>query len=128
MSASNSLRLAELLKALLEEEFEALKAQDLTTFESINSEKSELLAQISALAGIPDAGPLIAPEWRPFLAVMADCKSMHQRNHLLIQRKLDAIRAAIKTLQGAQGLQSVDIYDKLGRMSGGLQTRGLGDA
>lgn len=128
MSASVSLTLAERLKALLEEEFEALKVQDLTTFESINSEKSELLAQISALAGIPDAGQLIAPEWRPFLAVMVDCKGMHQRNHLLIQRKLDAIRAAIKTLQGAQGLQSVDIYDKLGRMSGGLQTRGLGDA
>ena len=128
MSASNSLHLAERLKALLEEEFEALKSQDLAKFESLNSEKSEVLAHISALASIPATGASVAPEWRPFLGVMAECKGMHQRNHLLIQRKLDAIRAAIKTLQGAQGLQSVDIYDKLGRMSGGLQTRGLGDA
>jgi flagellar biosynthesis/type III secretory pathway chaperone len=128
VSASNSLHLAERLKALLEEEFEALKSQDLAKFESLNSEKSEVLAHISALASIPATGASVPPEWRPFLGVMAECKGMHQRNHLLIQRKLDAIRAAIKTLQGAQGLQSVDIYDKLGRMSGGLQTRGLGDA
>ena len=128
MSATNSLHLAERLKDLLEEEFEALKVQDLSKFESINAQKADLLAQISALAGALSAGTPTAAAWQPFLGVMAECKALHQRNHLLIQRKLDAIRAAIKTLQGAQGLQAVDIYDKLGRMSGGLQTRGLGDA
>jgi hypothetical protein len=45
-----------------------------------------------------------------------------------VQRKLDAIRAALKTLQGADAASSVEVYDRMGRMSANRRSRGLADA
>lgn len=125
MSASANLVKPNRLKGLLEEEFEALKRQDLERFELLQAEKASLLTDLEALGSRKD---LDQEFHESFKSVIYECKALHQRNHLLIQRKLDAIRGTINALHAAQGLGSVEIYDKLGRISGGVKNRGLGEA
>jgi flagellar biosynthesis/type III secretory pathway chaperone len=123
---SDSLPQAERLLALLDAEFEALKIQDLTAFESHQAEKAAILQELGALA-LPEEGPE-AQAWEPFREVIRQCRDHHRRNQILVQRKLDAIRAALKTLQGADAASSVEVYDRMGRMSANRRSRGLADA
>ena len=57
------------------------------------------------------------PEWQGFRELIANCRDLHRRNEVLISRKLDAIRGALHTLRGADPTASVEVYDRLGRMS-----------
>ena len=126
MQPSDSLPQAERLLALLDAEFEALKIQDLTAFESHQSEKAAHLQELGGLT-LPEEGPE-AQAWEPFREVIRQCRDHHRRNQILVQRKLDAIRAALKTLQGADAASSVEVYDRMGRMSANRRSRGLADA
>lgn len=139
---------AKRLVALLDEEFEALKAQDLNTFEALQPEKAAILqvlsnTQIPAFlsSGTPTpvdpaasaatANPIDTAgraEWETFQQLIVECRDRHRRNSILIQRKLDAIRAALKTLQGADPTSSVEIYDRLGRVATGRKKSGYADA
>lgn len=121
---------AQRLFTLLDEEFEALKAQDLDRFESLQPEKVALLgrlAQVKVPEPSSDGSPLPA-DWRDFQDVVIECRDRHRRNSILIQRKLDAIRAALKTLQGADPTSSVEVYDRLGRIATGKKKSGYTDA
>ncbi|HSG20775.1 MAG TPA: hypothetical protein VLA31_08410 [Burkholderiaceae bacterium] len=126
MQPSDSLPQAERLLALLDAEFEALKIQDLTAFESHQAEKAAILQELGSLT-LPEEGPE-AQAWEPFREVIRQCRDHHRRNQILVQRKLDAIRAALKTLQGADAASSVEVYDRMGRMSANRRSRGLADA
>lgn len=126
MRPSDSLPQAERLLALLDAEFEALKIQDLAAFESHQAEKAAILQELSAL-NLPEEGSE-AQAWEPFREVIRQCRDHHRRNQILVQRKLDAIRAALKTLQGADAASSVEVYDRMGRMSANRRSRGLADA
>ena len=126
MRPSDNLPKAERLLALLDAEFEALKVQDLTAFESHQAEKSAILQELEGLK-LPEEGPE-AEAWEPFREVIRQCRDHHRRNQILVQRKLDAIRAALKTLQGADAASSVEVYDRMGRMSANRRSRGLADA
>lgn len=114
------------LIALLDQEFEALRAQDLDQFEALQPEKSSILASLAAISE-----PFEHPhqnDWSVFLQNMAVCRDRHRRNEILLQRKLDAIRSALRTLQGPDPLNSVDVYDRMGRLSGLQSRRGRGEA
>lgn len=126
MRPSDSLPQAERLLALLDAEFEALKIQDLAAFESHQAEKAAILQELGAL-NLPEEGSE-AQAWEPFREVIRQCRDHHRRNQILVQRKLDAIRAALKTLQGADAASSVEVYDRMGRMSANRRSRGLADA
>ena len=126
MQPSDSLPQAERLLALLDAEFEALKIQDLTAFESHQAEKAAILQELGSLT-LPEEGPE-AQAWEPFREVIRQCRDHHRRNQILVQRKLDAIRAALKTLQGVDAASSVEVYDRMGRMSANRRSRGLADA
>ena len=126
MRPSDSIPQAERLLALLDAEFEALKIQDLAAFESHQAEKAAILQELSAL-NLPEEGSE-AQAWEPFREVIRQCRDHHRRNQILVQRKLDAIRAALKTLQGADAASSVEVYDRMGRMSANRRSRGLADA
>jgi len=119
------------LAALLDEEFEALKAQDLDRFEALQPEKSTLIARLAAVQP-PEAlagdSSSVSPDWRSFQDTVLECRDRHRRNSILIQRKLDAIRAALKTLQGADPASSVEVYDRLGRIAVGRRKSGFTDA
>ena len=120
-SLEQALTLAKTLEEMLEREFEQLKVQDLDAFEASQSTKNDLLQQLAQLAGIqgPDSADALGPEWDGFKAHMAHCRDMHRRNEVLIGRKVDAIRGALQSLQVQDPTSSVEIYDRLGKVSRG---------
>jgi len=125
-----ALALAKTLQDMLEQEFEHLKAQNLDAFEASQAAKNELLQQLAELAGIdgPDAADALGPQWDGFKEHMAHCRDMHRRNEVLIVRKIDAIRGALQSLQVQDPTSSVEIYDRLGKVSRGQRRGGRGYA
>jgi flagellar biosynthesis/type III secretory pathway chaperone len=106
------------LHGLLEKEFDALKAQELDRFESLQPEKLQIFEVLAQL--VPREEPeqaLERPEWQGFRELIASCRDLHRRNEVLISRKLDAIRGALHTLRGADPTAPVEVYDRLGRMA-----------
>jgi len=114
-----ALALAQTLQDMLELEFEQLKVQNLDAFEASQASKNELLQQLAQLAGIQgtDSADELGPEWDGFKEQMAHCRDMHRRNEVLISRKIDAIRGALQSLQAQDPTSSVEIYDRLGKLS-----------
>ncbi len=117
------------LKDLLEQEFEALRVQDLDAFEAMQTRKLEIFDTLHALTrvGTPDS-LLDEPEWDSFKHLISDCRELHRRNEVLISRKLDAIRGTLNTLLGTDQTASVEVYDRLGRVSRGRRGRGYEEA
>ncbi len=106
------------LQQLLEMEFEALRVQDLDRFEALQPEKLTVFDTLARLSGVgTPASRLEQPEWDGFRQLIADCRELHRRNEVLISRKLDAIRGTLHTLRGNDPTASVEVYDRLGRMS-----------
>ena len=129
-SLEQALALAKTLEDMLEREFEQLKVQDLDAFEASQNTKNELLQQLAQLAGIqgPDSADALGPEWDGFKEHMAHCRDMHRRNEVLIVRKIDAIRGALQSMQVQDPASSVEIYDRLGKVSRGGRRGGRGYA
>ena len=106
------------LETLLDQEFEALKIQDLDQFELLLSGKNHLLAELSRLTGVNqfnDADKL-GPHWSDFRTRMLNCRDMHRRNEILIMRKLDAIRGALESMNVQDPTSPVEVYDRLGQI------------
>ena len=118
-SLEQALALAQTLDDLLEQEFEHLKVQNLDAFEASQTSKNELLKQLAQLTGIhgPESADALGPEWDGFKEHMAHCRDMHRRNEVLIVRKIDAIRGALQSMQVQDPTSSVEIYDRLGKVS-----------
>ena len=125
-----ALVLAQTLDDMLELEFEQLKVQNLDAFEASQATKNELLQQLAQLAGIlgPESADELGPEWDGFKEHMAHCRDKHRRNEVLIGRKIDAIRGALQSLQMQDPASSVEIYDRLGKVSRGGRRGGRGYA
>ncbi len=117
------------LKDLLEQEFEALRAQDLDAFEAMQDKKVDIFDTLNALTrvGTPDS-VIDDPDWDSFRQIISECRELHRRNEVLISRKLDAIRGTLNTLLGIDQTASVEVYDRLGRMSRGRRGRGFEEA
>ncbi len=130
-SVEQALTLANTLEGMLELEFEQLKVQNLDAFEASQAKKNELLEELARLAGIqgPDSADALGPEWDGFKEHMAHCRDLHRRNEVLIGRKIDAIRGALQSLQVEDPASSVEIYDRLGKLSRGRRGgRGYAEA
>ena len=125
-----ALVLAQTLDDMLELEFEQLKVQNLDAFEASQATKNELLQQLAQLAGIegPESADELGPEWNGFKEHMTHCRNMHRRNEVLIGRKIDAIRGTLQSLQVEDPTSSVEIYDRLGKVSRGGRRGGRGYA
>jgi len=125
-----ALVLAQTLEDMLELEFEQLKVQNLDAFEASQASKNELLQRLAQLTGIqgPDSADALEPEWDGFKDHMAHCRDLHRRNEVLIGRKIDAIRGAIQSLQIEDPTSSVEIYDRLGKVSRARRGSGRGYA
>lgn len=121
--------LGQALQKLLLEEFEALKASDLEAFERLQIEKAacmnalgdpNVLEIIQILQESPDViereGAQAASQWQDIADQLAECKTLHKRNEILISRKLDTVRVALEALKGPDVQSSVDTYDRLGRI------------
>ncbi len=122
--------LAVSLEQMLEQEFEHLKAQNLDAFDAGQADKNVLLQELTQLAGItgPDSADALGAEWDDFKDQMAHCRDLHRRNEVLITRKIDAIRGALQSLQVEDPSSSVEIYDRLGKVSRVRRGRGYNEA
>ena len=121
------LPVAEQLQQLLGLEFEALKAQDLDRFENLQTAKTDLLSELTRLC--PDSEVLQThSDWQNLKEVLLDCRDMHRRNAMLIERKLDAIRGALRSLSAGHASSPVEVYDRLGKMSRFSKGRGFNEA
>ena len=117
------------LKDLLDKEFEALRAQDLDAFEVMQDRKLEIFDTLNALTRVGTPESVIDdPDWDSFRQIILDCRELHRRNEVLISRKLDAIRGTLNTLLGIDQTASVEVYDRMGRMSRGKRGRGFEEA
>ena len=115
---------------LLDEEFNALKEQDLDAFEELLNEKNHILADLTQITGVrqPEDADRLGPEWTPFRSRMVTCRDMHRRNEILILRKLDAIRGALESLNVNDPTSPVEVYDRLGQIKRLRRMRGYSEA
>jgi flagellar biosynthesis/type III secretory pathway chaperone len=121
--SERALFVADQLVQLLALEFEALKSQDLDRFESLQAGKNDLLAELAGLC--PSAEDLQnLSEWDALRESLIECRDMHRRNAVLIERKLDTIRGALHSLRAGDSGSPVEIYDRLGQVA--RFTRGRG--
>ncbi len=123
----NAQRLADELEEILEMEFESLQKQDLERFEQLQGRKTDVLAELAGLC--PPSDILQSdPDWQGLLLSMVQCRDMHRRNAMLIERKLEAIRGTLQSLQASVATSSVEVYDRLGKVSRYTRGRGYQEA
>jgi flagellar biosynthesis/type III secretory pathway chaperone len=134
---AQTLHKANALKAVLSNEFKSLKEQDLESFEVLQTQKLEILdflasedltQRIRAYAEDPDALADNVALWEQLMALMKDCKELHIRNEVLINRKLETIRGALHTIQTPDPLSSVEVYDRLGKIRSNSRKNSVGNA
>ena len=114
--SERALFVSDQLVQLLALEFESLKSQDLDRFESLQPGKNDLLAELSALC--PSSEDLQnLPQWDALRESLIQCRDMHRRNAVLIERKLDTIRGALHSLQVCDSGSPVEVYDRLGQVA-----------
>ena len=104
-------------------EFEALKSQDLDRFESLQPGKNDLLAELTQLCPSPDDLQKL-PEWDALRERLIECRDLHRRNAVLIERKLDTIRGALHSLRVGDSGSPVEVYDRLGQVARFSRGRG----
>ena len=117
---AGSLAQAERLKVILDDEFDALRAQDMARFEALQPSKAEILSALALLAKrvLETPGATDDPHWLAVQTLVNECREAHRRNDILIRSKLESIRATLRMLQNADSDTAVDVYDRLGRLSG----------
>jgi flagellar biosynthesis/type III secretory pathway chaperone len=121
--SEQALSVSDQLVQLLALEFEALKSQDLDRFESLQSGKNVLLAQLAELC--PSSEDLQQlPEWEALREKLIECRDLHRRNAVLIERKLDTIRGALHSLRVGDSGSPVEVYDRLGQVARFSRGRG----
>ena len=104
------------LAQLLALEFEALKSQDLDRFESLQPGKNDLLQELTEKC--PSAQELQdLPEWENLREMLLECRDLHRRNAILIERKLDTIRGTLNSLRVGDTGSTVEVYDRLGQVA-----------
>ena len=122
---NQALNKAAALKVLLEDEFEALKVQQLDVFESLQQEKLDILTFLASdsLSSYLKTNAEISTEkdtalasWDNIITIIGECKDLHRRNQILINRKIESVKGALQTIQSPSTVPSVDVYDRLGKM------------
>ena len=121
--SERALFVSDQLVQLLALEFEALKSQDLDRFESLQDGKNGLLTELSALCPSPEDLQNL-PEWDTLRESLIQCRDMHRRNAVLIERKLDTIRGALHSLRAGESGSPVEVYDRLGQVARFSKGRG----
>ena len=114
--SERALTLTAQLAQLLALEFEALKSQDLDRFESLQPGKNDLLQELTEKC--PSAQELQdLPQWENLREMLLECRDLHRRNAILIERKLDTIRGTLHSLRVGDAGSTVEVYDRLGQVA-----------
>ena len=113
------------LKALLNQEFDYIKNDNLDQLTSLQEEKNKTLNELSKLKDIGEDQfgnsqenlPENIKRWDVIISSIVECKTLHQRNENFISRRLDSIRAALSILKSGNVENSLNLYDKRGAVS-----------
>jgi len=121
--SERALSVTDQLVQLLALEFEALKSQDLDRFESLQPGKNDLLTELAELCP-PSQDLQNLPQWDTLRQSLTECRDMHRRNAVFIERKLDTIRGALHSLRLGDSGSPVEVYDRLGQVARFSRGRG----
>jgi flagellar biosynthesis/type III secretory pathway chaperone len=134
---SRALDQASKLKTLLETEFDALKTQDLTAFEEMQPKKVEILTYLASEsltervktfgADSSDSSSYLSI-WDDVMKMVSECRDLHRRNEIFMLRKLESIRGALQTIQSPDPLNTVEVYDRLGKVRPNRNRKNMGQA
>lgn len=113
-------RFARTLDELLDSEFAALRSSDIDSFERLQNEKIAIIQDLSNTEALVSLGKSVETHQDTGLDVLIDalstCKEKFQRNELLINKKIEVIKGALHTLRNTSSIQSVELYNKLGKL------------
>jgi flagellar biosynthesis/type III secretory pathway chaperone len=98
------------LAALLEQEFAALRAQDMDAFEALQGDKEAVLNALNDLAKVHGEAWRGDLAWAEFSAQMQRCHDAHRRNETILRRQLDVVRMALSALTNGG---EPELYDHL---------------
>ena len=134
---SRALDQASKLKTLLETEFDALKTQDLAAFEEMQPKKVEILTYLASESlaervktfGVDssDSSSYLSI-WDDVMKMVSECRDLHRRNEIFMLRKLESIRGALQTIQSPDPLNTVEVYDRLGKVRPNRNRKNMGQA
>lgn len=134
---SKALDQASALKTLLEREFDVLKAQDLTAFEEMQPKKVEILTYLSSerlaervknFGADSSYSSSYLSIWDDVMKIVSECRDLHRRNEIFMLRKLESIRGALQTIQSPDPLNTVEVYDRLGKVRPNRNRKNMGQA
>ena len=108
------------------EHFESLQQQKIEILAFLSSE--ELLERVKTYSESRDILAENLMLWEQILSIVRDCKELHMRNEVLINRKLETIRGALHTIQTPDPLSSVEVYDRLGKIKANTRKNPVGNA
>jgi flagellar biosynthesis/type III secretory pathway chaperone len=115
---------AKRLKDLLELEFSALKTQDLTAFDNLQPLKIDILSFLSSDGLSQKVKNYNSSEnmsvhislWDDVMTLVSECRDLHKRNEIFMLRKLESIKGALQTIQSPDPFNTVEVYDRLGKV------------
>ena len=115
----------ETLEKILEQEFSALKQQDMDSFDRLQPRKIAIMEALGAdgviesiTASDTSERSQTSREEVSSIKIMIDrCHELHRRNEILINRKLEAVKGALASLREGSATDDVEVYTKAGGLA-----------
>ena len=113
------------LRALLDQEFDYIKRDNLDKLVSLQNDKNNTLNDLAKLKEIGE-GQFVGNQenlsenikrWDGIINSITECKTLHQRNETFVTKRLEAIRSALSILKTGNVENSLSLYDKRGAVS-----------
>jgi len=114
-----------LLGQLFTEEFDALKRQDIDLIEALQAKKEALLEQLAddrvaealqTMTADENPDPQLLERWHVLQEICRVNLDAQKKNEILINRKLLVLREAINAIRLPAGQESVQLYNRLGKL------------
>ena len=115
----------ETLEKILEQEFSALKQQDMDSFDRLQPRKIAIMEALGAdgviesiTASDTSEKSQSSQEEISSIKILIDrCHELHRRNEILINRKLEAVKGALASLREGSATDDVEVYTKAGGLA-----------
>ena len=112
----------ETLEKILEQEFSALKQQDMDSFDRLQPRKIAIMEVLGTDGLIESINASDTSEKSQShqeevssIKVLIDrCHELHRRNEILINRKLEPVKGALASLREGSPTDDVEVYTKAG--------------
>ena len=115
----------ETLEKILEQEFSALKQQDMDSFDRLQPRKIAIMEALGAdgviesitASDTSEKSQSSLEEISSIKILIDRCHELHRRNEILINRKLEAVKGALASLREGSATDDVEVYTKAGGLA-----------